>query len=246
MESRRGFALPELFLGLLAIGVAVVLTAQIFAGTIHDARHVQDTISVTASAHVPISSNLVRWTLTVSSANATAAPAARRLRSEVLAVRAFLRTSHVPGRAIRRSVVTSETFTVKLRRHRQRTVHRVSQELLVSTNDIDVLERAAPQVGRLIERGVEVAAAPLEYLSTELTEAKLSALAKATTEARRRADILVRGLGGKLGRMRSSSLGVYQIVPRDSTEVSDYGINDTSSRDKDVTAVVTVTFALKG
>ena len=245
MESRRGFALPELFLGLLAIGVAVVLTAQIFAGTIHDARHVQDTISVTASAHVPISSNLVRWTLTVSSANATAAPAARRLRSEVLAVRAFLRSSHVPGPAIRRSVVTSEAFTVKLPRHRQRTVRRVSQELLVSTNDIDVVERAAPRVGRLIERGVEVAAAPLEYLSTELTEAKLSALAKATTEARRRADILVRGLGGKLGRMRSSSLGVYQIVPRDSTEVSDYGINDTSTREKDVVAVVTASFNVK-
>ena len=45
--------------------------------------------------------------------------------------------------------------------------------------------------------------------------------------------------------MRSSSLGVYQITPRDSTDVSDYGINDTSTRDKDVTAVVTATFAVK-
>ena len=45
--------------------------------------------------------------------------------------------------------------------------------------------------------------------------------------------------------MRSSSLGVYQVVPRDSTDVSDYGINDTSSRDKDVNAVVSATFAVK-
>jgi hypothetical protein len=44
--------------------------------------------------------------------------------------------------------------------------------------------------------------------------------------------------------MRASSLGVYQIVPRDSTEVSDYGISDTSSREKDVTAVVSATFAV--
>ena len=42
--------------------------------------------------------------------------------------------------------------------------------------------------------------------------------------------------------MRSSSLGVYQITSRDSTEVSDYGINDTSTREKDVTAVVTAGF----
>ena len=45
--------------------------------------------------------------------------------------------------------------------------------------------------------------------------------------------------------MRKTQLGVYQITPRDSTEVSDYGINDTSSRQKDVNAVVTATFAVK-
>ena len=39
-------------------------------------------------------------------------------------------------------------------------------------------------------------------------------------------------------------MGVFQITPRNSTDVSDYGINDTSSREKDVTAVVTVTFGL--
>ena len=45
--------------------------------------------------------------------------------------------------------------------------------------------------------------------------------------------------------MRSSSLGVYQITPRDSTEISDYGVNDTSSREKDVMATVSATFAVK-
>jgi uncharacterized protein len=35
------------------------------------------------------------------------------------------------------------------------------------------------------------------------------------------------------------------VTPRNSTEVSDYGINDTTSRDKDVTAVVSVTFAVR-
>ena len=45
--------------------------------------------------------------------------------------------------------------------------------------------------------------------------------------------------------MRNVSLGVYQITPRNSTDVSNEGISDTSSRDKDVTAVVSVTFAVK-
>ena len=90
-----------------------------------------------------------------------------------------------------------------------------------------------------------VSAGSLAYVSTELEKAKLNALEKATEEARRRAEILVHGLGGRLGRMRSSSQGVYQVTPRDSTDVSDYGINDTTSRQKDVNAVVSATFAVE-
>jgi hypothetical protein len=40
-------------------------------------------------------------------------------------------------------------------------------------------------------------------------------------------------------------MGVFQVTPRNSTEVADYGMNDTSSLDKDVTAVVRVTFAVE-
>jgi len=45
--------------------------------------------------------------------------------------------------------------------------------------------------------------------------------------------------------VKQTTLGVYQITPRDSTAVSDYGISDVSSRLKDVTAVVEVTFRVE-
>ena len=244
-RPRRPVAVPELFLGLLAIGVAVVLTAHIFSGTIRDIRHTNDTLSVTGSARVPISADLVRWYLSVTPEAPTAAVAARRLRTQAAAVRTFLRRSGIPADAISPSVVTTDEIVIPLPHHRRRIRYRVSQRLEVSTRKIDVVEQAATGVGGLIERGIEVSAEPLAYISTELTKAKLDALQKATEEAHRRAEILVHGLGGKLGRMRSSSQGVYQVTPRDSTEVSDYGINDTSSREKDVNAVVSVTFAVK-
>ncbi len=241
----RNLPIPELFLGLLAIAVGVVLAAKIFADTIHDARHIRDTISVTGSARKPISSDLVRWSVSVSTEGPTAAPAARRLRGRVAEVRAFLEQEGIPAAAITPSVVTSGKQVERLPHHRRKISYRVSQELEVSTRKIDVVEGAATGVGRLLERGIGVSAGSLQYVSTELTEAKLDALGAATEDARRRAEILVKGLGGKLGPMRSTSLGVYQITPRDSTDVSDYGINDTSSREKDVNAVVTATFAVK-
>jgi hypothetical protein len=241
----RTFALPELFLGLLSIGVAVVVTAKIVSGTIHDARHIRDTISVTGSARKPIDSDLVRWSLTVSREAPTAAAAARRLPRDVAAVRSFLEGQGIPSNAIAPGVVSSDEQVVPLGHHRRKITYRVSQQLGISTRQIDVVERATTGVGGLIGRGIDVSAGSPAYISTELTKAKLDALAAATADAHKRAEILVHGLGGKLGPMRRTELGVYQITPRDSTEISDYGINDTTSREKDVNAVVTATFAVK-
>ena len=243
MQRRGGpVVLPELFLGLLAIGVAVVVTAHIVAGTIHDVRHSRDTLSVTASGRVPISANLARWSLTVSPQAPTPARAAHRLRQESAYVRNFLRKAGIAADAISLSVVRKDVIVTKLPHRRLRTSYVVSQQLEVSTRKIDVLESVATRVGELLEQRIDVSASPIQYLSTELTKAKLDALEAATEEARHRAEILVHGLGGKLGRMRSSSQGVFQVTPRDSTDVSDYGINDTSSREKDVNAVVSATF----
>jgi hypothetical protein len=236
--------LPELFLGLLALAVAGVLATHIVSGTIHDVRHSRDTINVTGSARVPIDANLVKWSVVVGPEAASPAGAARLLRRQSAVVRKFLRDAGIPADAIEPSVVTGEEIVIPLPHHRRRIRYRVSQQLEVRTRQIDVVENVATGVGGLLERGIHVSAGSLAYISTELEQAKLHALEKATEEARRRAEILVHGLGGKLGRMRSSSQGVYQVTPRDSTDVSDYGINDTTSREKDVNAVVSATFAV--
>ena len=161
--------------------------------------------------------------------------AARRLRRASGAVLAFLRAAGIRGDAISPHVVQSDVIVTRVNKHLTRTTCVVSQRFDVSTREIDTVQAAATRVGRLLERGIQVSAEPLAFISTDLEEAKLEALSAATAEA----------LGGRLGRMRASSLGVYQITPRNSTEVSDYGISDTSSRLKDVTAVVSATFAVK-
>ena len=241
----RRTAIPELFLGLLSIGAAVFLTALVISHAIEKRTHQRDTITVTGSARKPIDANLVVWSLYVTGSAPTAAVAARKLRTASGSVRKFLLGSGIPAAAIERYVVQSERIVERLPRRRFRVHYEVSQAYEVRTRQIDVVEGAAIQLGSLIERGIEVSAEPLRYVSTELTKAKLDALVAATAEARHRAEVLVQGLGGKLGPMRRTSQGVFQITPRDSTEVSDYGINDTSSREKDVTAVVDATFAVK-
>ena len=67
---------------------------------------------------------------------------------------------------------------------------------------------------------------------------------QATKDAVERAKVLVGAPGGKLGKLRDVNVGVFQVTSPNSTDVSDYGVYDTSTLEKDVTAVVNVSFAL--
>ena len=51
--------------------------------------------------------------------------------------------------------------------------------------------------------------------------------------------------GRSIARLHTADMGVIQIVPIYSGQTSWEGMNDTSSLDKTITAVVTATFALK-
>ena len=48
-----------------------------------------------------------------------------------------------------------------------------------------------------------------------------------------------------VGQIKQVRMGVFQITAPDSTDVSDGGINDSSTIEKKVTAVANVTFSIK-
>jgi uncharacterized protein len=236
--------LPQLLLGLVVTAVALVITGFVIADSVRDVKRARDTISVTGSAKQPITADLVKWSISVSAQDVDPAVASRQLRAHAQKVRTFLRES-LPVSAITEPPVSTEQFELTLPGRRKVTAYRLTQSFAVNTEEIGKVERTAAHVSDLLDQGVPASAFALEYVSTQLTRARLEALRKATEDARTRAETIVKGIGGDLGGARSAELGVYQITPRNSTEVSDYGINDTSTREKDVTAVVTVTFALK-
>jgi hypothetical protein len=100
------------------------------------------------------------------------------------------------------------------------------------------------QSTELIEEDVELISQPPEYFYTKLAELKLEMLGKASADARKRAGQIVSCAGNKIGVMRSARMGVFQITPANSVEVADYGMNDTSSLQKKVTAVVHAEFSI--
>jgi hypothetical protein len=84
-----------------------------------------------------------------------------------------------------------------------------------------------------------------EFIYTKAGEAKVEMLAEATRDARTRAEQSATQGGRGIGGLQAADMGVIQITPIYCGQTSWEGMNDTSSLDKTITAVVTATFALK-
>ena len=65
-----------------------------------------------------------------------------------------------------------------------------------------------------------------------------------TGALKKRAGEIASSSGNRIGVIRSAKMGVFQITPVNSYDVSDYGENDTSSLEKKVNAVVKAEFAI--
>jgi hypothetical protein len=102
----------------------------------------------------------------------------------------------------------------------------------------------ADRSSALLAEGIPLQASSPQYVYTRLTALRPQLLAQATKDARNRARVIVDATGAQLGKLRRVSVGVFQVTSPNSTEVEDYGVYDTSTLEKDVTAVVNVTFAL--
>jgi hypothetical protein len=74
---------------------------------------------------------------------------------------------------------------------------------------------------------------------------KIEMLAEATKNARARAEQIAANGGGGIAQLHDADMGIFQITPLHSSDTSGEGMNDTSSRQKTITAVVTATILLK-
>jgi len=70
-------------------------------------------------------------------------------------------------------------------------------------------------------------------------------LANAVGDAKARAEQLAQAGGKKIGILKSASSGVVQVMSPNSVEVSDYGMYDTSSIDKEIMVTVKASFETK-
>lgn len=123
--------------------------------------------------------------------------------------------------------------------------YKLTQPMEASSNNVDLIKEVALDIQNLIDKGIDISDAHADYFYSGLTDLKVKLLKSATMDAKKRASAMLSANKNSVGKIQSVKMGVFQITDVDSTNVSDMGINDTSTIDKKVTAVANVVFKIK-
>jgi len=234
-------------LAAVVLAVALVLSTMIGGWFFVKGKRGDQTITVTGSARKRIKSDLVIWRAGVSYQASTLAEAYRSLSESVPRVKAYLVGKGIPDNQITVSSISSQTLHAKGNDGEESaeiTGYSLRQELSVRSNDVDKIEKIAREATELINQGILIESLPPEYQYTQLGNLKIEMLAEAAKDAKVRAQQIAQSTGSSIGSVRTARMGVLQITAADSNQVSDTGMNDTSSIDKDITAVVNIGFAV--
>ncbi len=267
-NSNKPFFLPEklvvtLRAGAVFFALANVACVAILAWAYLSVKHEPKTLAVTGSARKAIVSDLITWSGMVSAKDPNLVKAYDALKVSSDKVKGFLLTNGIPESNITLSAIST------VRRYHQEVVpgasakagappasatiittdqvemYTLTQSVSVSSTNMTNVENVSRAVTSLIKEGVEIDSGVPSYLYTKLSELKINMLAEATKDATARAEQIVNNANGRLGKLVEARMGVMQINPKGVTATSAEGINDTTSYEKEITAIVSVKFEVR-
>jgi hypothetical protein len=234
--------------GYLFISIAIVVAAWLLGGSLVKFKSAGDSIAVTGSAKRAIVSDLIAWRGEVYSQQPTKQEAYAEVKKFTERFENFLKDNGVTASEYSFGSLNTqeiEEFDQQYRPTGRIRAYRMTRSYRVESKRVDEITNLSLRAGDLVSEGVSVNSWQPEYLYTKLADLRVEMLAEATKDAQLRAKAMVEATGAKLGELRSAQMGVFQITQPNSTETSGYGMYDTSTKEKDITAVAKVNFAVE-
>ncbi|MCX5944984.1 MAG: SIMPL domain-containing protein [Cyanobacteria bacterium] len=207
-------------------------------------RTARDTITVTGASTERIRSDYADWSVLVSQGGDSQQQSYGALQPSVQQIRAFLLAHGLRPDELKLGSLSSDKEEFRDPRSGElRQIRWTSrQTILISSADVDKINRLAAEIPALIGLGVPLTINEPAYTYTKLAEKRVDMLAKATKDARDRAWAIAAQAQSSIGAITNADTGTFQITAPNSTEASNSGSYDTRTIAKDITAVMAVTF----
>lgn len=250
MENKQN----KSWISALIIGLSVVASCALIAvGLSHFRSQNTHTIAATGSASVDFESDLIIWRGSFSAQDYTSKAAYDKIKGDSSKVKKYLIDNGITEEEIVfNSVDIWKTYKDIYDDNgnyigREQDGYSLEQSVVVTSSNIDTVERISRDISSLLESGVEFESQSPEYYYSGLDSLKLDLIERATANARERINIMAANSGARIGKLRNSNLGVFQITATNSgTDSYSYdGYLDTSSRYKTATITVRLEYDLK-
>ncbi len=235
---------------IIALIVAGALIGSTYIGIqgLADIKNGGKNLEVKGSAKMEIKSDFVVWSGSFRVGAPDLSSAYKSIKNSKSLISAYLKSKGIADNEISFSSISTTTFNVILENGTYTNAiesYQLTQNVQISSSDIEGITRLSKDITELLDQGVQLDSYAPQYFYTKLADLKIQMLELAAKDAKERADVLLKATGNLTGALQSAKVGVFQITPLYSNEISDYGINDTSSIDKEITAVVTCIFEVK-
>ena len=227
------------------LGLSLIISAGLGSFTFYKLRSM-DYISTTGSAKKAVASDKVKWTSSITRPVkiSTIKDGYIKMDADLKEVKTFLTANGITPESIDiSSILMNEVYDQNQGTEKN---YNLVQNITVQSIDVQKIADLAKNTNSLIiDKGVIFSTNSLEYYYSKLPEARVSLLANAVQDAKARAEQLSSAGGKKIGVLQSASSGVVQVMSPNSVEVSDYGMYDTSSINKEIMVTVKASFEIK-
>jgi hypothetical protein len=233
----------------LVFAMAVLSAGLIGASAVavKGVRSATNAITVTGASTERIRSDFVDWSVEVKQSAPSQPLAYQQLQPAVAQTTAFLKGRGVAAEELELEAVKSEREDIRDPRtgDLRATIWTTRQTIQIRSTAVDKIATISREIGELIGQGVPLTINAPAFTYTQLADKRVDMLAKATRDARRRALAIAAEAGASVGPVTKVDTGIFQITAPNSTETSDSGSYDTRTIDKDITAVMAVTFRVQ-
>ena len=233
-------------LQVLTVGILAVLTVFVCAKML-STTFSGNSISVTGSAYEIVKSDSGTLSFNVTVKRPTKQEAYTAIQSQIKTVEKYLQDKNITD--IERKTINGYYSYKRDPKTGAYTdiaeAYNLSQPFMISSDNVELIKTISNDITGLINQGIDVNVFAVSYHYSKLPELKVSLLEKASVDAKARAASMLKATHNSVGKIQSVRMGVYQITPVNSTDVSDMGINDATTIDKKVTAVANITFKIK-
>ena len=225
------------------IGAGLVIASLIASRTFLSIKKMDDVITVSGTAKQQVVSDSARWTGSFSRTvfKDQIRDGYTLMKKDEAAVKEFFVSQGFSDAEIS-PVFMNEIWKNDSNSPRE---YNLVQNVSVRSGDVNKMRELAKNSVRLAQSGVMFSAGPVEFYYSKLPDLRISLLPEAIKDAKKRAEIIARSSDKDVDSVKSVSMGVVQVMPVGTLDVSDYGSYDTSQIDKDVMITVKVVFTLK-